>query len=85
MVLGLEKCNSLCCVFILTPVCALIMNNEVVVLQPRIGTSPYLVYVAIIITFILAPPAPHVSTVFLDISIFPPPSYPSPISNRLLS
>ena len=55
---------------IYTPDCVVCPNHEVVVLQTRIGIDPYLGSVANYTSY-SNPPAPPVSTNFLDILFFP--------------
>ena len=78
-----SKENSLC-VCNQLPVLAVCPNHEVVVFQPRTGNTPVLGSVASY-KFYSGPPAPPVSTIFLDLfsSLFRlnPPS-PPPTSNR---
>ena len=63
------------CVYFCSPVRAVCPNHEVVVFQPRKGTTPYLRSVANS-KFYYSPTAPPVSTVFLDLFIYP--LYPTP-------
>ena len=63
------------CVYFLPPVHAVFLNHEVVVFQPQTGTAPDLGFVANY-TFYYSPPALPVSTIFLDVFIYP--LYPTP-------
>ena len=60
-----------------TPVCAVCMNHEVVVLQHLTGNAPYLGSVANFTSY-TSPPTPPVSTNFLDLFISPSLSYRPP-------
>ena len=51
-------------------VCAVCPNHEVLMLQPRTGTAPDLVYVSIITTFIIVYYRPTCFKRFLDIFMF---------------